>query len=406
MIAQIDPKTKKARYFDIRKLTPRECGRLMGVPEDALNRMIEGTEEDEMKSGDNKHVSVYRRLTNSSLYKLFGNSIVVDVLAAIYRRLWYADFDDATDPNAPLPLFEEAPWTLTVPNGGIPLRVVTLCSGYDAQCLALDVLADWSRREGHTRLNWDLVAWSEFDPESKTPLERQPAVVAHNLIFPQYADRNVGDMTKADWAEVLAHYNETAQITPPITEIDLLTYSTPCTDISQAGKRAGIAPGSGTRSAILWHTEEAVKALRPKILLQENVAALVNQQNIGWFREWQRTLSRLGYDNYWQVLNARDIAFWDDLGPVPQNRDRIFQISVRKDLHQPPFVFPRATSLQRTIADILEDDAPESFFLKPESVCAFLKKNEQEPMVYHVTDHKLSKEEIRQIIIDYDNNNI
>lgn len=136
------------------------------------------------------------------------------------------------------------------------------------------------------------------------------------------------------------------------------------------------------------------------------MAALVNQQNIGWFREWQRTLSRLGYDNYWQVLNARDIAFWDDLGPVPQNRDRIFQISVRKDLHQPPFVFPRATSLQRTIADILEDDAPESFFLKPESVCAFLKKNEQEPMVYHVTDHKLSKEEIRQIIIDYDNNNI
>lgn len=398
MIAQIDPKTRKARYFDIRKLTPRECGRLMGVPEKALDRMIGGAEEDGMRSGDNRHVSVFRRLTNSSLYKLFGNSIVVDVLAAIYRRLWYAEFDDATDPNAPLPLFEEAPWTLAVPEDGTPLRVVTLCSGYDAQCLALDVLAEWSRKEGHAPLSYDLVAWSEADPDSKTPLERQPAVVAHNLIFPQWEDRNVGDMTKADWAGVLARYNETARITPPITEIDLLTYSTPCQDISQAGKRAGIARGSDTRSAVLWHTEEAVRALRPKVLLQENVAALVNQQNIGWFREWQRTLSGLGYDNYWQVLNARDIAFWPELGPVPQNRDRIFQVSVRKDLRQPPFTFPRAARLRRTIADILEDDAPEGFFLKPESVRAFLKKNEQEQMVYHTTDHKLSKEEIEEIL--------
>lgn len=376
MIAQIDPKTKEARYFDIRKLTPRECGRLMGVPEGALGRMIRGG------------------ITNSSLYKLFGNSIVVDVLAAIYRRLWYADYDDVTDPNAPLPLFDEEPWTLAAPADGTPLRVVTLCSGYDAQCLALEVLAEWSRREGHTPLNYDLVAWSEFDPESRAPLERQPAVVAHNLIFPQYADRNVGDMTKVDWNKVIEEYGE------PLTEIDLLTYSTPCTDISQAGKRAGIAPGSGTRSAILWHTEDAVKALRPKILLQENVAALVNQQNIGWFREWQRTLQRLGYDNYWQVLNARDIAFWVDLGPVPQNRDRVFMVSVRKDLHQPPFQFPRPTALRRTIADILEDDAPASFFLKPDSVCAFLRKNQQEPMVYHTTDHKLTKMEIEAIIAE------
>lgn len=388
MIAQIDPKTMKARYFDIRKLTPRECGRLMGVNDEELNSMI----NEAWTLADGKET----RLTNSALYKLFGNSIVVDVLAAIYRRLWYADHDDATDPNAPLPLFEEEPWSLQVPD---TLRIVTLCSGYDAQCLAMKRLSAWAAQEPDAKpLQFDLVAWSEFDPESKTPLERQPAVVAHNLLFPQWAERNVGDMTKANWQEVMQKYNELSGITPPITEIDLLTYSTPCTDISQAGKRAGIAPGSGTRSAILWHTEEAVKALRPKILLQENVAALVNQQNIGWFREWQRTLSRLGYDNYWAVLNARDIAFSEELGPVPQNRDRIFQVSVRKDLQQPPFIFPRPTDLKRTIADILEDDAPESFFLKPESVCAFLKKNEQEPMIYHTTDHKLSQEEIEKIV--------
>ena len=51
-----------------------------------------------------------------------------------------------------------------------------------------------------------------------------------------------------------------------------------CTDISQAGKRAGIKKDSGTRSAVLWYTEEAIRSLRPRLLLQENVAALVNQQ--------------------------------------------------------------------------------------------------------------------------------
>ena len=57
-----------------------------------------------------------------------------------------------------------------------PLKVVTLCSGYDSQCLALNRL-----REHFPEFDYTLIAWSEFDPETpKTPLEKQPAVVAHN----------------------------------------------------------------------------------------------------------------------------------------------------------------------------------------------------------------------------------
>ena len=75
-----------------------------------------------------------------------------------------------------------------------PLKVVTLCSGYDSQCLALERL-----KSVYPEFDYELVAWSEFDPESKTPLDKQPAVVAHNALFPQWADRNLGDMTKINW---------------------------------------------------------------------------------------------------------------------------------------------------------------------------------------------------------------
>ena len=75
-----------------------------------------------------------------------------------------------------------------------PLRVVTLCSGYDSQCLALERL-----KRDYPDFDYELVAWSEFDPETpNTPLERQAPVVAHNALFPQWKDRNLGDMTKID----------------------------------------------------------------------------------------------------------------------------------------------------------------------------------------------------------------
>lgn len=66
-----------------------------------------------------------------------------------------------------------------------PLRVVTLCSGYDSQCLALKYLKD-----SHPDFEFDLVAWSEID---------KSAITAHNVLFPEYKDRNLGDMSKIMW---------------------------------------------------------------------------------------------------------------------------------------------------------------------------------------------------------------
>lgn len=94
-------------------------------------------------------------------------------------------------------------------NKNNPLKVATVCSGYDSMCLAFDRL-----KEAYPDFDYDLVLWSEFDPESTQPLEKQPAVIAHNALFPQWANRNQGDMTKIDWS-----------VQP---DFDLLFYSTPC----------------------------------------------------------------------------------------------------------------------------------------------------------------------------------
>jgi DNA (cytosine-5)-methyltransferase 1 len=218
-----------------------------------------------------------------------------------------------------------------------PLRVVTLCSGYDSQCLALNRL-----KEAYPEFDYTLIAWSEFDPESNTPLDKQPAVVAHKALFPQWADGNLGDMTKIDWEKV--------------PDFDLLFYSTPCQSISQAGLQHGFTEGSGTRSSIIWNVRDAVKVKRPKFLCLENVKAMVSKKFLPMFNLWQSELAKHGYTNHPQVMNAKDYG-------VPQNRERIFLVSIRDDGDLPRFFFPQPFPLERRLKDVLEENVDEKYYL-------------------------------------------
>lgn len=232
-----------------------------------------------------------------------------------------------------------------------PLKVVTLCSGYDSQCLALNRL-----RERYPEFDYELIAWAEFDPESKSPLEKQPAVIAHNALFPQYSDRNLGDMTKIDWTKV--------------EDFDLLFYSTPCTDVSAAGLQNGFTEGSGTRSSIIWNVRDAVKVKRPKYLCLENVKAMVSKKFLPMFNLWQQELERLGYVNFAQVLNAKDYG-------VPQNRERIFLVSIyAEELNalagNVKYYFPKPFSLKRRLKDVLETKVNEKYYLSDERLKEFM----------------------------------
>lgn len=225
------------------------------------------------------------------------------------------------------------------------LKVVTLCSGYDSQCLALERL-----KKDYPNFDYELIAWSEFDLESKQPLHKQPAVIAHNALFPQWADRNLGDMTKIDWEKV--------------PDFDLLFYSTPCQSISSAGLQHGFTEGSGTRSSIIWNVRDAVKIKKPKFLCLENVKAMVSKKFKPMFNLWQQELESLGYTNFAKVLNAKDYG-------VAQNRERIFLVSIRNDDVQPSYNFPEPFPLQRLLEDYLEPEVDESFYISDEYIQRF-----------------------------------
>lgn len=146
-----------------------------------------------------------------------------------------------------------------------PLRVFTAFSGYDSQCMGLDRIG----------IPYTLVGWSEIDKN---------AIMAHNAIYPQYADRNYGDISKIDWKQV--------------PDFDLFTFSSPCQDFSSAGLQRGGQEGSGTRSSLLWECRKAIIEKKPKYLLLENVKALVSKKFIGLFNKWLNELEGYGYTNY------------------------------------------------------------------------------------------------------------
>ena len=218
------------------------------------------------------------------------------------------------------------------------VRVFTAFSGYDSQCLALNVLKrhfKYYSELGPVNFDYELVGWSEID---------KYAIQAHNALFPQWADKNYGDISKIDWEQV--------------PDFDLFTYSSPCQDFSQAGKQKGAEKGSGTRSSLLWECERAIRIKRPKYLLFENVAAVASKKFVKLFNSWQLTLQRMGYTNFTQILNAKTHGYPT---PVPQNRERLFMISIL-DCDQ-PFYFPDAQPLTQRLVDVLETDVDESYYL-------------------------------------------
>ena len=147
-----------------------------------------------------------------------------------------------------------------------------------------------------------------------------------------------------------------------------------CQDISQAGKQMGLKEGSDTRSALLWRVADAVEVLRPKYLLQENVAALVSQKFMPDFQKWLDKLSSLGYVSRWARLNAKNYG-------VPQNRDRVFCISMRQDVAF-DYQFPEPFELTTRLEDVLEEEVADRYFLKDDAVSKFLEANNGDNVLF------------------------
>lgn len=359
MITKFNFKDKTIKSYAIRKLTPKECFRLMGVRDGVIRTMQSTVAEAKERvkgvwdkvNGKDEDMAI----SSSQQYKMAGNSIVVDVLAAIYEQLWYPEppKKEAAQQSFFYEFFpEDVLPDMPVDSNRGEKVILTTFSGYDSQLMAADVL-----RERHPDFRWTCAGWSDID---------KYACQMHDLVFPQFADRALGNITKIDWHSVKQSLGG--------REVDLFTYSNPCQDISQAGKQKGLKEGSDTRSALLWHVADAVEVLRPKFLLQENVAALVSDKFMPDFKKWLGRLEQLGYVNRWARLNAKSYG-------VPQNRDRVFCLSMRRDVAF-NYRFPEPRPLDRCLNDMLEDEVEEKFFLKDNAVMKFMTVNDKDSELF------------------------
>jgi len=153
---------------------------------------------------------------------------------------------------------------------------------------------------------------------------------------------NLGDINKVDVEHMIEG------------QWDLITYSSPCQDFSIAGQQAGGDKDSGTRSSLLWECEKIIKKVKPKYLLMENVKNLLSKKHIHNFEGWLKVLEDMGYTNYYKVLNAKDFG-------VPQNRERVFCVSILGE-HK-PYVFPEPRQLNIRLKDILEPIVDAKYYL-------------------------------------------
>ena len=213
------------------------------------------------------------------------------------------------------------------------LKLLSLFTGIGAFEKALERL----------NIDYELVGFSETD---KFAIKSYCAI--HNVS----ENKNLGDVTKIR--------------TDKIPEFDIMTWGFPCQDISIAGKMEGIK--EGTRSGLYYEGYRILKSKKPKYSIIENVKNLTSQRFKIQFDSILNDIKELGYTNYWKVLNAKDYG-------VPQNRERVFIVSIRNDIDRNSFIFPSPVELKLKLKDVLEDKVDERFYLTESGIGRLIKKN-------------------------------
>lgn len=205
------------------------------------------------------------------------------------------------------------------------LKVRTLFSGIGAPESALDRL----------EIPYELVDFCEVD---------KYAVKSYCEVHGVDVNKNLGDISKV-WGRNLPY-------------ADLLVWGFPCTDISVAGKQSGIIEGK-TRSGLYYEGLRILRETKPKYSIIENVKNLTGKKFKAEFEQMLQDIGELGYKNYWKVLNAKNYG-------IPQNRERVFIVSIRKDIDNGKFEFPIGFDNGLRLKDFLEDEVDEKFYISHE----------------------------------------
>ena len=207
------------------------------------------------------------------------------------------------------------------------MRVLSLFSGIGAFETALD----------EENIDWELDHYCEID---------KYACMSYNQIHGTTDEDNLKDVTQIDYSK--------------IGDIDLVTYGFPCQDISAAGHQKGFFDEEGnlTRSGLFFNAADIIRHTKPKFAIFENVKNLIGKKFKAEFETVLSVLDELGYNTYWKVLNAKDYG-------IPQNRERVFGISIRKDIDH-GCEFPKPVHLYLRLKDMLEEEVDEKYYLNRE----------------------------------------
>lgn len=143
-----------------------------------------------------------------------------------------------------------------------------------------------------------------------------------------------------------------------------------CQDFSLAGLQKGGDKGTNTRSSLMWNTIDIVKETKPKVVLWENVKNLLSKKHRHNFDSYIQIMEELGYNNYYEVLNAKDYG-------IPQNRERVYTISIRKDIDDGLFEFPKPFKLELKLKYLLENEVDEKYFLSDKMIKYIVANNEK-----------------------------
>lgn len=239
--------------------------------------------------------------------------------------------------------------------------------------------------------NFNIAGFCEIDKNAAT---------AYSVIHNVSPDKNFRDITKIK-AEKLPYIN-------------VLSGGSPCQDFSNAGQRNGalwrcIECGETynpltvhytqrkfcphchseniekTRSSLLVHYLEVLHSTMPLVAFYENVKNLLCKNFVDVFNMFVAEVEEYGYNVYFKVLNGKDYG-------IPQNRERVIMLAIRKDVDNGKFKFPEPYEEGKTFNDLLDD-------------CSHLFENTDETIIIDdkiIPGVKRNIERDKELIIDSD----
>lgn len=237
-------------------------------------------------------------------------------------------------------------------------------------------------KNNYCEKNWKLVNFCEFD---------KYATSSYCAIHNEDGSKNLGDITKVDETK--------------LEPFNMICGGSPCQDFSVAGKQKGSVwtckncgheynpltvhwserdkcPCCGsnniekTRSSLLVEYLRVIRANKPNFGMYENVKNIVGKQFKDTFKMFTDELDEYGYNVYWKVLNAKDYG-------IPQNRERVYLIFIKKELDNGKFTYPEPFDNGMRLKDILEENVDEKFYISEDKVQRFLTNlNNEDALLY------------------------